>query len=277
VSAVISNRLSVIIIANNEEENIVRCLKSVAWADEIIVVDSMSTDSTVEKSLAFGARAVRNEWHGYARQKAFALSLATSHWVLSLDADEEVSVELRDEIRSRLQANSVENGFQIPRKSYFLGQWMKHGGWWPGYQLRLFRRERTTMPDRPVHEGFAVAGNVGKLENALEHYSYRSLHHYIEKLNDYTSLDVMNKIDSSFNRRVRWYNFILNPFSMFFRSYISLGGRRDGFRGFLLAVYSSLSSLLVYAKTWEYQRAVKSGFEKPPVTNEEITTLKQRI
>jgi hypothetical protein len=126
-----------------------------------------------------------------------------------------------------------------------------------------------------VHEGFVVQGNVGTLENALEHYSYRSLHHYVEKLNDYTSLDVMNKINSSSNRPVRWYNFVLNPLSTFLRSYISLKGRKDGFRGFLLAVYSSLSSLLVYAKTWEYQRAVRAGLEVPPVTNEAITAVKQ--
>ncbi|MHB1051281.1 MAG: glycosyltransferase family 2 protein [Bacteroidota bacterium] len=265
--------ISVCIITKNEEANIARCVRSVQWADEIIVVDAESTDRTGVIARENGARVIERRWEGFAKQKEFAVLQASSEWVLSLDADEEVSDELEKEIREVLSAGTSYDGFEIARKSYFLGQWMRHGGWYPGYQLRLFRKSKTRMNHRPVHEGFMVDGRVGRLSSDINHYTYTSLHQYIDKMNDYSSLDVMNKISSQ--KIIRWYNFILNPLSAFLRMYISLQGFRDGLYGFFLAWYSALHVLVIYAKCWEYQIAQKNGTPLPPVTGEDLTELKR--
>lgn len=263
-------RISVIIITLNEERNVERCLRSVLWADEVVVVDAMSGDRTVEISRSLGATVVHRRWEGFGKQKAFALSCAHGEWVLALDADEVVPAELREEICSAVAEQRGDDGYRIARKSFFLGKWIQHGGWYPGYQLRLFKRELAHVYDRPVHEGFEVAGRVGTLQGALMHYTYRSLSQYLEKLNDYTSLDVMSKVGGG-TRRFRPYHFIINPVSAFLRMFVSLRGFRDGFHGFLLACYSAFSVLVLYAKCWEYQRTP----DEPPVTPERVALLKR--
>jgi glycosyltransferase involved in cell wall biosynthesis len=265
--------ISVCIITKNEEANIARCVRSVRWADEIIVVDANSTDRTRDLAREQGARVMERRWEGFASQKEFAVQQCSSDWVLSLDADEEVTEELKNEVQELLSAGTAFDGFEIARKSYFLGKWIRYGGWYPGYQLRLFRKSKTRMNHRPVHEGFLVDGPVRRLTSDINHYTYTSLHQYIDKMNDYSSLDVMNKISS--RKIIRWYNFILNPLSAFLRMYISLQGFRDGFQGFLLAWYSALHVLVIYAKSWEYQTARKNGTSLPPVTGEELTELKR--
>ncbi len=273
--------LSITIITKNEEQNIARCLKSIQWADEIIVVDAMSTDATVELCKKFNAKVVQRKWEGFAKQKMFALSQAKNEWVLSLDADEEITEELKIEIESILSSNTDIAGYEIPRKSFFLGKWMKHGGWYPVHQLRLFKKSVTTMNVRPVHEGFEVQGKIARLTNAFNHYTYHSLHQYLEKMNDYTSLEVVNKLSARPNKKIQWYNFLLNPSAVFVRMFFSLQGFRDGFHGFLLAMYSSLYTLLVYAKSWEYQienpfgTAMKNNSAQPPITTEQLLSLKQ--
>ena len=265
--------LSVIIITKNEEANIARCIKSVQWADEIVVVDAESTDRTCAIAKDIGARVIVKRWEGFAVQKEFALSQASSPWVLSLDADEEVTTELKQEIQSVVVAADSNDGYEIPRKSFFLGKWIRYGGWYPGYQLRLFKKAKTHLNHRPVHEGFMVEGTVGRLVGNINHYTYRSVHHYIEKMNEYSSLDVMNKLSA--NRKVYWFNFILNPLSAFIRMYVSLKGYKDGFHGFLLAYYSALHVLVIYAKTWEFQTSEQRNVKVPPVTSKEIARLKR--
>ena len=265
-------KLSVIIITKNEERNISRCLESVRWADEIIVVDDHSDDKTREICAQAGALVITREWDGFSRQKEFALLQASHPWVLSLDADEVVTTELHEEIQKILASPGEVSGYRIPRKSYFLGRWMRYGGWYPGYQLRLFKKENVYMNHRPVHEGFEVDGKVGTLASDIDHYTYHSLHHYLEKMNEYTSLEVMNKISGG--RKISWYHFILNPISVFLRMFFSLKGWKDGFLGFLLACFSSLYTLLVFAKCWEYQNHTHFGIETPPVNQSEITHYK---
>jgi len=203
------------------------------------------------------------------------LSMASYEWVLLVDADEEAPTELREEIERLISTQPEFNGYEIARKSFFLGQWMKHGGWYPGYQLRLFVRSKAFIPQRPVHEGVEVAGPTGKLNNPLNHYTYHSLFQYLAKLNDYTSLDVMNRLNENHQGLVRWYNFIINPISVFVRMFFALTGFRDGFRGFLLAVYSSFYKLLLLAKVWEYQTAAQRGQEPPPVTSDALNAIKR--
>ncbi len=266
--------ISIIIITKNEEKNIERCLKSVQWANEIIVVDAVSTDRTVQIAKSLNAKVIIKQWEGFAKQKEFAMQQASNEWIFSLDADEEVTVELKEEILSTIELSYTLNGYEVPRKSFFLDRWMKNGGWYPGHQLRLFKKSKARMNHRPVHEGFLIEGNIGRLKANLDHYTYNSLHHYIEKMNTYSSLDVMNKIGTG--RIIRWYHFILNPLSVFLRMYVSLHGYKDGFHGFLLAYFSALHSLTIYAKSWEYQSAEQRGAELPPVSAETIAAMKRQ-
>jgi glycosyltransferase involved in cell wall biosynthesis len=266
--------ISVIIITKNEEKNIERCLKSVQWADEIIVIDADSTDRTVKIAKSLNAKVIVKQWEGFAKQKEFALHIAANEWIFSLDADEEVTNELKDEILRTIVLPHVLNGYEVPRKSFFLDRWIKNGGWYPGLQLRLFKKSKTRMNHRPVHEGFLIEGLIGRLNSDLNHYTYNSIHQYIEKMNDYSSLDVMNKIASG--RVIRWYHFILNPLSVFLRMFVSLHGYRDGMHGFLLAFYSALHSLSIYSKCWEYQTAHARGVEIPPISPETVEIFKRQ-
>lgn len=264
--------ISIIIITKNEEKNIERCLKSVQWADEIIVVDADSSDRTVKIAKALNAKVIVKQWEGFSKQKEFALHQASSEWIFSLDADEEVTIELKEEIFVTINLPHTLNGYEVPRKSFFLDRWMKNGGWYPGHQLRLFKKSKTRMNHRPVHEGFLIEGLIGLLKADLNHYTYNSLHQYLEKMNDYSSLDVMNTIGNG--RIIRWYHFILNPLSVFLRMYISLRGYKDGFYGFLLAYYSAFHALVIYAKCWEYQSAQRHGTVIPPVSAETVVEAK---
>jgi glycosyltransferase involved in cell wall biosynthesis len=268
-------RLSVIIITKNEEKNIERCLKSVQWVDEIVVVDAFSTDATLEICTKYKVSVQQREWEGFARQKSAAVSFARNQWVLSLDADEEVPEDLKNEIQKILSGRIDADGFQVARRSFFLGRWMKYGGWYPAYQLRLFDKNKVSMNVRPVHEGFEVTGRTARLHSPLNHYTYHSIHQYLEKMNDYTSLEVSDKLETSREKTVRWYDCVLHPLSLFGRMYCSRRGFMDGFHGFVLAVFSSLYTLLVYAKSWEYQQAQRNGEALPPVTNKDILALKR--
>lgn len=264
--------ISVTIITKNEEANIERCLKSVLWADEIIVIDAESTDKTAEIARSLHAKVQIKPWMGFAKQKEYAVHQASHEWVFSIDADEEVTDGLKNEILATVRSEAPLNGYEVPRKSFFLGKWIRYGGWYPGYQLRLFKKSKTAMNHRPVHEGFLTEGMVGILISDLNHYTYHSLHQYLEKMNDYSSLDVLNKITTG--RMIRWYNFIFNPLSVFLRMYVSLHGWKDGMHGFLLAYYSALHSLAIFAKCWEFQQAQKHTTEIPPVTPESVATVK---
>ena len=264
--------ISVTVITKNEEVNIERCLQSVQWADEIIVVDAESTDRTAELARSLKGKVIVKPWEGFAKQKEFALQQATHEWIFSIDADEEVTDALKVEILKTIHSDDSLNGYEMPRKSYFLGKWIQYGGWYPGYQLRLFKKSKTRMNHRPVHEGFLVEGMNGLLQADLNHYTYNSLHQYLEKMNDYSSLDVLNKVSNG--RIIRWYNFVFNPLSVFLRMYISLKGWKDGIHGFYLAYYSALHSLAIFAKGWEYQHARNLQTPLPPVTPEAVAKLK---
>src|SRR5271166_4416961 len=180
--------LSVVIVTLNEEANLARTLASVAWADEIVVVDSGSTDRTREIAESFHAKFCVEPWRGFSAQKNFALEKATCDWVLSLDADEEVELALAEEIRTTLAANPSVTGFWIPRKNFFLGRWIRHGGFYPDPKLRLFRRGAGQFEDRLVHEDLRVDGTTASLQHHLLHYAYPTVEDYLEHMNRYSSL-----------------------------------------------------------------------------------------
>jgi glycosyltransferase involved in cell wall biosynthesis len=180
--------LSVVIITLNEEANLVRTLQSVAWADEIVIVDSRSTDHTRDIAEFYHAKFFVESWKGFAAQKNSALQKATGDWILSLDADEDVESALAEEIRQTLAANPSADGFWIPRKNFFLGRWIRHGGFYPDRKLRLFRRDAGQFEERLVHEDVRITGTTARLKNNLLHRAYPTLEGYLEHMNRYSSL-----------------------------------------------------------------------------------------
>ncbi len=244
-----SQKISVIIITKNEEINIDDCLKSAAWADEIIIVDSESEDSTVDLARKYTQKIFTRKWEGYSKQKKYALSLASNEWVLSLDADERVSYELRDEINSGLKGNY--DGFRISRRNYFLGKHITGCGWDNDYQLRLFRKSKTTVTDRFVHESFQVNGKIGKLDSRIDHYSYRSLKEAISKMNNYSTLEARQKYQS---KKVSPVDFITHPASAFLQYFIVRKGYRDGKYGLMVSLLHAMTNMQIYMKIWEMRK-----------------------
>jgi glycosyltransferase involved in cell wall biosynthesis len=246
--------VSVIIIAGCEEKNIEDCLKSVIWSDDIVVVNSCSRDRTVEIAKKYTDKVYLKEWEGYAKQKAYSLSLAKNRWVLSLDADERVTEELYNELKSVFESTDQKSGYYIPRKNYFLGKWIKSCGWYPGYQLRFFIKEKTTLTDRKVHEGFVVEGEKGHLKGDIIHHTHPDIEYIISKINEYSSLQAEEKC---VRKKARWFNIIFNPLIAFLQHFLLRKGFTDGIHGFLVSVIHALTNLLTYIKIWEIQNIKK--------------------
>ena len=246
--------LSVVVITFNEEANLGRLLESTRLADEHIVLDCGSTDRTLEIARAFGARTITENWKGYAAQKNSAIDKTTGDWVLSLDADEAAEPELMEEIRHVLDHNPPVDGYYMPRKNYFLGRWIRHGGFYPDRKLRLFRRGRGRFGERAVHEVVQVDGPAGTLNHALVHNAYPTLEGYIEHMNRYSSLGAEMKG----NRGFSVLNIVINPLATFVYNYFFRLGLLDGREGLLLNLYHSVYVSWKYAKAWERGRIPKS-------------------
>jgi len=270
-------RLSIVLTTLNEERNIDRCLGSVRWADEIIVVDSFSWDHTVERARNYTNNVHLHEYPGSSRQVARGIGYATCEWVFIIDADEEVTPELAEEIRSMLRTGTGCSGFEILRKPSAFGKWIEHGGWYPDYQFRLLRRDRVIAEHQEVHGGFRTDGKRGRMSGLLLHHTYPTIYSYVEKMNDYTSLQVSNKLKGNPGVRAPWHKIILSPLSHFLRMFISNGGYKDGMHGFVLALLDATYSMLLYAKIWEYrERASQGSADIPPITNVQLNALKHK-
>lgn len=248
--------ISVNIICKDEENNIEDCLKSVVWADEIIVVDGESNDRTVEIARKFTDKIYVNKWEGFAKQRGFALAKSTKDWVLVLDADERCSEGLRDEILSYLKTNQHNfNGFKLPRRNYFLGKFIKHGGWYPGYQYRFFNRNYTTVTDRLVHEGYEIEGEIGTMKSDILHYTVQSVSEFMRKINGYSTLQAEEK---SKRRVVKFKDILLRPIAAFFVQFFIRGGFKDGIHGLMVTNFDVITNMLTYMKIWELQNKEKS-------------------
>ncbi len=243
--------LTACVITLDEERNIARCLESLSFADEIVVVDSFSTDRTVELARRFTDRIVRREFVGYSEQKNAALELATQEWVLIVDADEVVTEELAAAVRCAIESDKFA-GYRMPRLTEFLGREMRHCGWYPDFQMRLARREKAHFPTRLVHETMVVDGPVGSLRPDLTHHSYPSLADYTRKMVSYARAAAQQKqIDGG---RFRLTDLMLRPGLAFVRMYIWKQGFRDGLHGLVLSVLTACSTALRYAMLWELDR-----------------------
>lgn len=240
-------RISVTIITKDEEMSIGRCLQSVSWADEVIVLDSGSTDKTIDIARDLGAKvSVTSDWPGFGPQKNRALDLATGDWILSLDADEWITPELYEEIRLIVTGEPEFDAYRLPRSSSFCGRYMRHSGWWPDYVVRLFRRGTARISDDIVHERTLVKGAVGTLRNPLMHETYVDLDDMQEKFNRYSSLGAQ----SLHARGVRGGlgKAILHGISAFVRTYLLRRGFLDGREGFMLAVANAEVAYYKYVK-----------------------------
>jgi glycosyltransferase involved in cell wall biosynthesis len=237
-------RLSVIIIALNQEDNIVPCLETVRWADDIVVVDSGSQDRTLELARDFTDRIFTINWPGFGAAKNYALDQARGDWVFSLDTDERVSTALRDEILAALRTDEKFAGYKVPRKNYFGGRWVKRLGWYPDYTLRLFRRDNGRFRERAVHEEVLVNGPVGFLQHPLDHYSYASVSDYLARQDRYARLAAQEMLREG--RRPRAGELFWRPCSHFFKLYVLRLGFLEGRLGYTLALLSSLYNFLKY-------------------------------
>ncbi|OGC82509.1 MAG: hypothetical protein A2W07_01875 [candidate division Zixibacteria bacterium RBG_16_43_9] len=249
-------RISAIVITYNEEKNIQRCLESLSWADEIVVVDSFSQDRTKDIASSFTDKIFDLEWQGFGKQKEIARTKASYDWVLSVDADEVVSEKLREEIKSVINKNDSSDGYYIPRRSNFLGRWIKHSGWYPDYVLRLFRKHQTRFDDSPVHEKLILDGKAGFLRNEIRHYTDPDISHYLLKMDKYTTLSAKKLLAEG--KSLTLFDLLFRPMAIFFKMYLFKSGFLDGWQGFLLACFSSFHVFVKYAKLWHLRKSLPS-------------------
>jgi len=249
-----TQKLSVAIITFNEEENIRRTLESIQWADEIVVVDSGSTDNTVAICREYTNIVMHQDWRGFAAQKNLAIEKTSGDWVLSLDADEPVEPELAEEIRRIIASPDGCDGYQIPRKTFFLGQLIRHGGWYPDYNLRLIRKGKGRFAERAVHEAIQVQGKIGRTRHALLHYAFPDISGYMSSINKYSSLAVVVMSERGISEaKIGWINILCRPMLTFIFKYVIRLGFLDGKHGLILNLFHSYYVFAKYAKAWEYE------------------------
>ena len=239
-------KISATIITHNEERNLPRAIESLRCADEIIVVDSGSSDRTVEIAEKLGARVVESAWPGYTNQKNLAAERATHDWILSIDADESLSEALEAEIW-RLKKNGPQfDAYTLPRLAQYLGRWIRHSGWYPDRKVRLYHRCKATWVGAYVHESVTVNGTVGHLESNLLHFTCDSLSEHMKTMDRYTTLAAEQLLAS--REKITWGRLLLEPPWTFFRTYIVKLGFLDGVEGLAIANMAALYNFLKYAK-----------------------------
>lgn len=251
--------ISAVVITHNEEDNIKDCLQSISWAEEIIVIDAHSDDSTVEMSMKFTDKVYLRKFDNFSAQKNYGLSKASFDWILSIDADERVTEGLRKEIEETIQNQPTgKNAFFVERLNSMYGKFVSYGQ--PDYQLRLFRKTVGRF-EQPVHEEVRFVGEAGYLTNKLIHYSMRNLSEHLIKINQYTDLEI--KILAEKGVKINlcglpWF-FLARPLLRFIESYFLMKGFKDGIRGFLLSINSMFTEFIKYAKYWEKYIAKSTG------------------
>lgn len=253
--------VTVTIITLNESANLAAALDSVRWADEIIVVDSESTDETAEIARRYTDRVIVRPWPGYVDQKNFAAAQASHDWIFSLDADERVTPELAREIKATLAAGPLCAGYRMPRMSHYLGRWIRSTDWYPDYQLRLYDRRRGRWAGRTVHEGVQADGEVGRLHSDLHHHPYRDVSHHLQTIDRYSTLAARQMFEDG--RRIGGLGILMHAYGAWFRNYVLRGGFRDGTAGFLVSGLNTVYVMLKYVKLWEMRKKSADGSQKP--------------
>lgn len=255
--------ISACVICFNEERNIERCLKSLTFCDEIILVDSGSTDSTLNMAKKYTDKIFTRDWSGYREQKQFALEQCSNKWILSIDSDEEISETLKLEIQSLKLETPINNppkvaGYSVPRVVYFMNKWWKKGGWYPEYRLRLMYKDLSYWGGVDPHDKAIVKGTIKKITKGnIKHYTYANLKEQIQALNNHSSVSANNLF--ALNKKVGLRHLIINPISRFIKFFIIKKGFLEGIEGFLVAVNEAHYVFLKYAKIWELQKNSKKN------------------
>lgn len=246
-------KISVVIITYNEEHNINACLESVQWADEIVVVDTGSTDDTVALAKQYTNRVFSHKHVGYVEPvRNFAISKAKGDWILLLDADERIPQTLVQQIQKLISESSSAHAFFLPRKNIIFGKWMEHTGWWPDYNMRLFKKGAVIWQDK-IHSQPNIQGKSEQLdpieENAIVHQNYVSVSQYMSKLLVYTDIEASEQS----NKKISWLDMVREPAGEFLRRYFAGKGYKDGMHGLILSILQAFSVFLVQVKVWEKQ------------------------
>ena len=250
-------KVSVTIIALNEADHIAAAIDSAAWADEILLVDSGSSDGTPDIARAKGATVLGRSWSGYVDQKNFAAEQASHDWIFSLDADERVPPALAAEIRAVIANEPRMRAYRGPRVTYHLGRWIRTTDFYPDYQTRLYDRRAGRWDGKFIHESVRVDGPIGRLQSELEHYSFRDLRDQLDRINRYSTLSALQMRDAG--RRAGLLDLMVHPPAAFLRNYVLRRGFLDGTAGFTISVMNTYYVFLKFAKLWEMQRGPRSG------------------
>ncbi|MBP7829457.1 MAG: glycosyltransferase family 2 protein [Kiritimatiellae bacterium] len=256
-------KISACVICFNEERKIRRCLASLAWCDEIIVMDSFSTDQTPAICREYTERFYQHEWLGYIAQRNMVRDLALHPWILYLDSDEEVSPALREEILAEFERGTDPFvGYEFPRQVYYIGRWIRHGEWYPDVKLRLFRKSRGRTEGIEPHDTVVVKGPVKRLKGPVWHYTYDDLRDHMDTANRFSTISAQQK----FVQEVpfRWLDLFFRPPFHFIKGYFLRAGFLDGMHGFIIAVISAYAAFAKYAKLWELERRHKHHFRELP-------------
>jgi len=252
--------VSVAVITKNEADNIADCLKSCAWADEVVVVDDNSTDDTVKIAKQFTDKVVSRKMDIEGRHRNYAYSLAKNDWVLSLDADERASAELGDEIKGLLSGGPKDKAYTIPIKSFIGTRWIRHGGWYPAGKVRLFDRNFFKYEEAEVHPRVFIQGSCGHLTKDIVHYSYRDYHDFFVSINNQTTLEAKKWFKE--RRRINFIKMYRKGLSRFLKAYVQKAGYKDGLLGFFVSWAGALYQLMSYVKYKEMLENDRSADEK---------------
>jgi len=250
-------KISVYMITRNNERTLEKALASVTWADEIVVVDSFSTDKTLEICRRFTDRVIQRPWPGFREQYQHAADLTTHPWVMFIDADEEISQELADEIQRVVKEGEKSfDGFIIYRRTYYLGRWIRHGAWYPDYEIRLYRREKGRW-EGGLHAKIVVDGNVGSLKHEILHHTYRDISDQIRTLDLYSRIEAEDMLKAG--ERFRLFKLLFRPPFRLLKEYLLKQGFRDGIPGLVIIVATMFYVFIKHAKLWELTHVKKEG------------------
>ncbi len=278
IASMSRQKISAFVVCKNEERHIGLCLESLSFCDEIIVVDSFSTDRTVEICNEYNVRVIQREWPGYRAQKEFACSQMTHEWVICLDADEYVSDELREEIelilqgKSHLSLNSF-SGFCLNRVMFYFGKWWRKGGWYPEHRLRFFKKEEARWVGREPHENVEVRGPTAKLKGELYHFSYEDFSDQLQKLTSHAFTRA--KVDFDDGRRASVSDMLVKPWLRFIKFYFFKKGYKEGVPAVVVGITEAFYVFLKYAKLWELQ-SYKEGMLPEPRTMSDLREVENK-
>jgi glycosyltransferase involved in cell wall biosynthesis len=244
-------KISAALITYNEEKNIKRCIDSLDFVDEIVIVDSLSSDKTCSIAKELGATIIDQKFLGHIEQKQLAVENCTHEWILSLDADEEVSPELKASIQELIKEPLAYEAYEMKRISFHLGRWIRHGGWYPDKKIRFFNKNHASWGGYNPHDKIIVNGEVGKLSGDLKHYVFTNLRHNIDTNNSYSSIMAEDLLKG--NKKFCYLKLFFKPIGKFLEVYLYKRGFLDGIPGFIIAIGASYSMFLKFAKLWELE------------------------